>query len=307
MKRAVRRIGIGIGALAILFILTLGIMTFLDRATEGQIHIYPSYPKEEISAVLMDAFDSEGKLRLDDQEYKQLLYQTGLGKPAVEELLQEAGAVTPEVLNQFNQFQSDFFAPITVLCTKIGIITFEEKIIDQNQEEINGFRVVKLKKGDILINKSSHSTGWRHGHNAIVIDAENQKTLEAVLLGYDSMVQSIEKWRSYPSFILLRLREDLPAKDGRTPEEAAAYAAEFAAEFEKDIPYGLLAGFLNKAESPEKLSETQCAHLVWYAYYNAGYDLDSDGGWLVTPNDIANSELLEIVQIYGVNPDALWP
>jgi hypothetical protein len=38
-----------------------------------------------------------------------------------------------------------------------------------------------------------------------------------------------------------------------------------------------------------------------------GYDADYDGSWLVTPKDIANSDLFEIVQIYGVDPADIWP
>jgi hypothetical protein len=45
---------------------------------------------------------------------------------------------------------------------------------------------------------------------------------------------------------------------------------------------------------------THCAHLTWYACARFGYDIDDDGGWIVTPRDIFDSELLEIVQIYGM-------
>ena len=76
-------------------------------------------------------------------------------------------------------------------------------------------------------------------------------------------------------------------------------------EFVYDIPYGLFTGIPNKA--PENINKTQCSHLVWYPYFHFGYDLDSDGSWLVTPKDIANSDLLEIVQVYGVNPEEIWP
>ena len=51
---------------------------------------------------------------------------------------------------------------------------------------------------------------------------------------------------------------------------------------------------------------THCSHLVWQAYKHFGYDIDSDGGPLVTCNDIARSDLLEVVQVYGFDPDALW-
>ncbi len=307
MKPIIRRILIGIGLLILVFFIILGIMAYLDRSTENQIHIYPDYQKREISEILSQAFNAEGELALSQEAYESMLYQTGLGKPAVDELLNDAGSITPSVLLKFKQFQEDFFAPVKVLCTKIGIITFEEKTVDGTGNDIIGFNFAPLKIGDILINKSSHSTGWRHGHSAIVIDAENQKTMEAILLGYNSTIQSMEKWRSYPTFILLRLREDAISIKGMTDGEGAYNAAMIAKKYEEDIPYGLLAGFINKAVKPDQLQETQCAHLVWYAYFNAGYDIDSDGGWLVTPNDISNSTLLEVVQIYGVDPSTIWP
>lgn len=59
-------------------------------------------------------------------------------------------------------------------------------------------------------------------------------------------------------------------------------------------------------DAPEKappLTGTQCAHLVWYAYRYFGYDLDSDGGFVVTPDDLYHSDLLELVQIYGIPPN----
>lgn len=40
---------------------------------------------------------------------------------------------------------------------------------------------------------------------------------------------------------------------------------------------------------------TQCAHLVWAAFDAYGYDIDGDGGWLVTPADFTSSGLLRIV------------
>ena len=71
-----------------------------------------------------------------------------------------------------------------------------------------------------------------------------------------------------------------------------------------DIPYGLLTGIPNK--EPDTIKKTQCSHLVWYPYKHFGYDIDSDGSWLVTPKDIANSDLFEVVQVYGVNPEEIW-
>ena len=73
------------------------------------------------------------------------------------------------------------------------------------------------------------------------------------------------------------------------------------ADYAKDnlvgLEYSLFAGFFGAQE--EVLTQTQCAHLVWYAYNQFGIDIDSTGGETVTPKDILKSDKLEIVQIYG--------
>ena len=65
-------------------------------------------------------------------------------------------------------------------------------------------------------------------------------------------------------------------------------------------------GFLFPAYGAEIAEKTHCAHLVWYAYRSYGYDLDGDGGRIVTPKDLSKSSLLEPVQVVGVSPMGLW-
>ena len=78
--------------------------------------------------------------------------------------------------------------------------------------------------------------------------------------------------------------------------EQQAQIAEYALEEFVDVPYSLFA-FTDSSAS------TQCAHLVWAVYRHFGYDLDSDGGAVVTPGDIFRSDLLEAVQVYGLDPE----
>lgn len=120
--------------------------------------------------------------------------------------------------------------------------------------------------------------------------------MEAICIGEKVVLQSIDKWRTYPSFIQLRLKDYNSIK--------TAKIAEYAKKELLGLPYGLFTGIPEK--KPDKLKSTQCSHVVWYPYERFGYDLDSDGSWLVTPKDIANSEHLEIVQVYGVNPEEIW-
>ena len=45
---------------------------------------------------------------------------------------------------------------------------------------------------------------------------------------------------------------------------------------------------------------------MWYAFKHFGIDIDSNGGAVVLPKDIANSDELELVQNFGFDPDKLW-
>jgi hypothetical protein len=77
---------------------------------------------------------------------------------------------------------------------------------------------------------------------------------------------------------------------GANPETGQK-VAEFALSSLDGIPYRLSSGLLG---TPAENSLTaQCAYLVWYAYSRFGYDLDGDGGRLVTVADSAASPLLE--------------
>jgi len=67
----------------------------------------------------------------------------------------------------------------------------------------------------------------------------------------------------------------------------------------------LTTGILSK-KNQKNPNRTHCAHLVWRAFKQFGIDLDSNGGKIVKPQDIANSPHLEVVQIYGFHPEKLW-
>jgi hypothetical protein len=298
----------------LLIILTLSTMGFLDARTADQIHFYPTYDQIDLSTVIHKTIEADqigasgsiGITALSPEDYKVLLYQTGLGKPGVDEILKSDAGSIELVLARLKTFQTNFFAPVEVVCRQIGIITYDETLTNEEDDPIQGFDIVDLKIGDVLISKSTHSTGWRHGHGAIVIDAKNKKVMEAALWGYNSQIQKTDRWRYYPTFMLMRLKSS-SGTSGATSDEIAINAAKLAEKYMNDVPYGLLTGMFNKNPAPEQMNKTQCAYLVWYPYMQTGFDLDSDGGWLVTPYDIANSDLLEVVQIYGVDPEHIWP
>jgi len=276
------------GVLILIFIafLTLAAATAL---TEYEAHIPPDYLKTDISAVL-------AKKQLTDTDYTLLYYQTGLGKAAIDDLREQYEDSAERIM----QFQENFFRKIKYVCKKNSIISRQENIVNDEGTPISGTQLAPLRNGDILITKASHTYGWRQGHTAIVVDAANGKILEAVVVGTNSTFQDADKWTKYANFIVLRLKN--------ASTELTDAIAKTAASYLNGIPYILCAGLLSSSPDVHtSIKGTHCSHLVWQAYRWYGIDLDSDGGLVVTPKDIANSPELEIIQVYGVNPENIWP
>ena len=256
---------------------------------ESDAHIAPDYPKINIIPIL-----SQKQFR--EEDYLTLFYQTGLGKPAIDELRESLSDSTQRILH----FQESFFSNVDYICEKNSPISWEESVIDDGGRYINGTELASLHNGYILITKSSHTFGWRNGHTAIIIDAARGITLESVVLGTDSCFQSIDKWTNYPNFMLLRLKG--------VSLELLNEIALSAYENLNKIPYDFKVGILSpKFSKAGEISGTHCSHLIWEAFRLFDYDLDSDKGLIVTPKDIANSPYLEVVQVFGVNPKAIWP
>jgi len=282
----------GIRVITIIAVITLivaGGLVISDAITEPDAHFVPDYPKTNIEEIL-------SKNQLTEEDYKTIFCQTGLGKPSIDELRKES----PDSTNAILDFQDNFFKKIDYVCEKNSPISKEESVIDENGNFINGTELAPLHNGDIMITKSSHVFGWRNGHAAIIVDAAQGETLESVVLGTNSLVQQIDKWKNYPDFMIFRIKG--------SSEELMNEISQSALINLNDIPYDFTVGILSpKYEKAGEISGTQCSHLVWEAFKLFGYDLDSDSGMIVTPKDIANSPLLEVVQVYGVNPEEIWP
>ena len=255
---------------------------------EKYAHVSPSYGKQDISRNLQ-------KEVLDQEDYRLLYLQTGLGHMTVDKLLSQGRE------QEIYGIQNLFFQSVHVECEPNTVISREEYLVDEEGGKTTGMHIVDVEDGDILITFCSHTLGWRNGHAALVTDAENRLVLEAQVLGSPSVITSLNRWESYPSFMILRLTE----ADSRTRSMIAAYAQKELT----GVPYRLEAGikdawlFRSKKKEPAEnavLTGTHCSHLVWYAYRHFGYDLDSDGGLVVTPRDIADCDSLEVVQIYGI-------
>lgn len=226
---------------------------------------------------------------LSDADLTYLQTQTGLAPTAVNELLTLSdGAARLETIHRC------YFAPISSICIPNGPISREEWIVDDHGRTQAGTLLAPLQDGDILITFGTHTFGWRHGHAALVVDASQHITLEALVLGQPACLQSADKWAAYPNFMLLRPKNI-------TPKECRA-VAQWALTHLENIPYDPLIGLTSPKAPPEQTlpQATQCAHLVWSAYKHFGWDLDANGGPVVTPRDLARSDQLEVIQSYGL-------
>lgn len=283
--KGIKKIGL---AAAVLILAAVVIVLFLENKTEKEGHFMPTYAKQDIVAIVGDG--------INEDEYKELFLQTGLGKSSIDSIIKN----DKDFIEELEKHQNNFFAENKYVCNRITIITGEEQSVDAEGNTEGKFEIQELKDGDILISLSTHSLGWRHGHAAIVVDNSKGTTLESLVLGRDSEYQNYKKWERYPSFIQLRIREDVLEQVGGDRQEVEKKLRNTAENKLDGVPYGLFAGI--PVKYVENISNTHCAHLVWYAYKELGIDIDSDKGIFVTPYDMANSDLLEVVQIYGIDP-----
>lgn len=285
----------------LLAILTL--LLFLHTWTEETIpnaHIAPGIEQADITPLLEQAVHTETQLHF-------LSTQTGLHPQSIQALLKQDRA------QELLEIQHAYFAPIRIKALRTTPLTVSEVLVDSKNNICYGMPLVDVQNGDILLTKNSRFLGWRNGHAALVVDAEEGLLLEAIMPGTNSKISPISKWSTYPSFLVLRLKEEY-----RKETDITKQIADYAATQLTDVPYLLVAGILERS-FPERwttveaagqateqtaikvkaLKGTQCAHLVWYAYKQFGIDLDSDKGVIVTPYDIQKSDYLEVIQSYG--------
>ena len=280
MKRNAVRVVFVVLASLLFCIIVLFIWTCMS---EKYAHISPAVERVSIDYIVE-------KKDWTAVESQVLTEQTGLSREALE-YLREQGRQ-----QELMALQEAYFCQPTIDCQPNSIISKEEHVVDPEGKRTVGMPIPYIEEGDILITNCSHVLGWRNGHAALVVDAERRLVLEAQVLGSPSIVAGLNYWETYPSFVVLRLK-------GAAREERAAIAA-FAEANLVGVPYVITAGILErllaKTAGREQPSGTHCSHLIWYAFREFGYDLDSDGGLVVTPRDIAESEKLKVIQNYGV-------
>lgn len=239
-------------------------------------HVYPDYEKEDIVPLLQ-------KESLTEEDYQMLYRQTGLTKIGIDDLKANNKMVQALIL------QTAFFKAQTVHCRNFAPFTYTE--------EITGYMpLTNLKDGDILVSSSMHVSFLRYGHAALVVDAVQGLVLEIAEIGSLSRYDIASDFCDRANFMVLR---------PNVSQDIIDQVVKYAKENLMGIPYDATVGVLSK-KNQENLKGTQCAHLVWQAYKRYGVDLDSDGGAVVRPKDIANSPYLSVVQVFGFDLEKLW-
>lgn len=293
-------------SLFFLLILSLmyGLLLLWKQTAQIQVRWTPDYLSEELPH-----FTSVRELTQEEQDL--LFAQTGLTLGGLTRL-EEAGRL--EELEVFHRAfflesllvdgspdsLSSFSSPLQALPTyadKNSPISWEEWLLNLDGTRGAYYPMIPLEKGDILLTPSSYCFGWRQGHSAMVVDGVEGFTLESVVLGQNSTTQWVSKWQGFPAVMVLR------PKDERLGERAAQLAMEYL----YDIPYTLTVGVLsNKYRTFDSIKSTNCSHLVWQAYQWLGLDIDGNGGIQVFPQDIGQSDQLELLQIWGIDPNTMW-
>ena len=262
-------------AFAIILALFFTVLYFRHIKNASEAFYQLDYPKENISEVL-------SKDSLTEEDYNLLFEQTGLSPYVSAKLIENGGK---NLLLKMNELY------LNTPEIKKDFVAFPVTVSERNLNQITP--LADLKKGDILVTFNTHTLDWRHGHCGMVLDEEKGILLEHMSIGNSSCLTYAKNWGGYPGFVVLRYPE----------ESVSEKAAEYAKEHLLGIDYNILAGVLKKDKSDEEVPESShCSHIVWQAYKKVGVDIDPNGGIFVTPLNVAMSDKLQVVQLYGLNP-----
>ena len=255
-------------------------------------HIYPHFHAPFVPPdPPADLTDLLAKPDLQEADYHLLFAQTGLGKPAIDDLLALGDEGKAQILDTQTAFLNH---PGEAPCTPLGITTREHRYLDTEGYALPMVPLAPLKNGDVLVTLSTHTAGWSHGHAGLVVDAERGVTLESVVLGSLSSQMNVNHWRSYSTLAVLRPKAD---------EETRQKVVRLALDKLDNIPYSLVSGaFGEKFQPLDSAHSAHCGYLPWYAWMSTGIDLDSDGGRIAAPEDFLHSPNVEVVQVFGFDP-----
>lgn len=272
LKRAVIIVFAVVFALAALF----AFFMICDAVAHNTARTVPNYPRQDLSDVL-------AKEEWSDEDYDLIYRQTGLTRAYFEGL--DARPDEEFIL----RCQNDLFFEGEYEHDADTFGTAHDYFPDEY------FAMVELEPGDVLISASVHTMGWKNGHAALVVGGSS--VLQAFGVGTVSDIVSPSWFRRAANFMVLR-----PKLEKSETDRVVSWALKNM----NGVEYSLFTGIFSPKDQTDDPRDTQCAHLVWQAYYACGYDIDSTGGPVVSPKNIANSDLFEVIQVNGFDLDTLW-
>ena len=247
--------------------------------SDGSIRcIQPDYPKLDLDVYL----DGE----LTNEDYEVLYRQTGLTKIGVDRALKN-GETGKKLIKRI---QADLFDPHEVKNGQVAPYACTDYI----EKHVAN---IYLEDGDIVVTSATHISFVRIGHAGIVTNGRYAEVLQANAYGTYSRIGQIGDFTNRVNFMVLR-----PNPEMISPTVVKG-VVEYAKKSLLNIPYEGLTGVVTNKND---INKTQCSHIVWYAYKQFGIDLDSNGGAMVMPHDLAHSAYLQPVQVFGFDLDELW-
>lgn len=226
-----------------------------------------------------------GLLSADEKDYDTLYMQTGLTQAGIDRMLSRGNSG----INRILEIQDCLFKEHKVLNHLFAPFICTDRIKDK-------VSLSYLENGDILVTSSTHVWGLRMGHAALVVNEVYGDVLQAQAYNSTSNIErgGASYFAERVNFMILSPKVDKETKT-KVINNAKLNLIGY--------PYSIAAGvFTDK----NKLTKTQCAHIVWYAYNQFGIDLDATGGPVVTPRDLANSPLVEVIQVFGFDLNKMW-
>ena len=261
-----------------LFAIASGLQLSVVYAEDSWVNWYADYEKIDIEEILF-------KKNKTEEDYAVLYAQTGLTKLGVD------GLVERGQYRKILEIQDFYLKEQTVECSSFFPYTYLEKLTGYSGT------LCALEDGDIIISATTHSFFLRVGHAVIVVDGDLGLVAEALCPGSVSELVGSSTMTGLANYMVLR--------PTGIPVEIRKQVAEYVKKEMVGLPYDATIGLFSK-KFPEKIENTQCAHLAWYGYKKFGYDIDGNGGLIVQPRDFFKSEYFEVVQIFGFDPEKLW-
>lgn len=272
------------------------------RLCDARAYVWnPSYEKLSYDA-LQELYDKEEK---SEEDYKILFDQTGLTQIGIERAVLRGERGWERV----KEIQDSYFRPREVDSEEFAPFICTDYIYDISRE-------IYLERGDILITSSTHFSGFRIGHSGVIIDPYSSKPVfQSNAVGVANGFDEVEYgFTNRINFMVLRIKPQAfgaESVDDEIYRKCIFDATEYIVRELKDGEYFPLTGIFS---DKNKCKKTSCSHLIWYGFKhfddaNGGgknIDLDPNGGLLVTPRDISNSPLVELVQTFGFDPEKLY-